>query len=136
MTAPVSPDTETPLLCPYCNQELDQVVVNPAGELIGCEECTEELGLAGEVMTLDEWNAPTLVEAALRHYALPNWRASKPALTETQRPRAHYWEVFAGSKRYFLKQFHSWYPDESIRYTHSILDHLVDQGAPAPRVIL
>src|SRR5579875_907918 len=133
MAAPT--DTETTLLCPYCNSELDQVVVKPAGELIGCEECAEELGLAGEVMTLDEWNAPGLVEAALNRYTLPEWRVSKPAITETQRPRAHYWEIFAGSKRYFLKQFHSWYPDESIRYSHSILAHLVDQGAPAPRVI-
>ncbi len=135
MTMPLSSETEAPLLCPYCGSELDQLVVNPAGELIGCEECSEELGLAGEVMTLDEWNAPNLVQAALEQYSLTEWRAGKPRLTETQRPRAHFWEVFVGNKRYFLKQFHSWYPVESIRYVHSILAHLVDQGLPAPRVI-
>lgn len=135
MNAALPPETEAPLVCPYCGETLDQLVVNPAGELIGCEECAEELALAGEVMTLDEWNAPTLVQSAMDQYALTDWRAAKPQLTETQRPRAHFWEVYVGNKHYFLKQFHSWYPVESIRYTHSILAHLVDQGLPAPRVI-
>ena len=47
MTAPLSPDAEAPLTCPHCHHALHELVVNPAGELIGCESCAEELGLAG-----------------------------------------------------------------------------------------
>jgi len=150
MTAPLSPNaanatnatntanataTESAFTCPYCGQALDLLVVNPAGELIGCEECAEELGLAGDAMTLDEWNAPVLVQSVLEQYSLGDWQVGKPAATDTQRPRAHYWEVTANGRRYFLKQFHSWYPQESIAYTHSILSHLLEQGLSVARVV-
>lgn len=133
---PASPTTPQPLACPICGRLLDEVlVVNPAGELIGCEDCAESLGLAGGILGLDEWNATETVHSVLCHYPLPESQFSKPVSTPTQRPRAHYWEVTAGSKRYFLKRFHDWYPVESIAYTHGILDHLLEEALPTPRVI-
>lgn len=136
MTAPMSRDTETPLTCPHCGRQLRSLVVNPAGELIGCEECAEGLGLAGESLTLEEWNAPALVKEALDRFELGNWRVAKPAASETQRPRAHYWEVVTEERRYFLKQFHDWFPPQSIAYAHSIHARLTEQGLPAPRSAL
>ncbi len=136
MPAPMSPTSPQRLLCPSCGRLLDDLlVVNPAGELIGCEDCAESLGLAGGTLTLDEWNATGIVEEILSHYALQEYKFGKPESTPTQRPRAHYWEVAAGNKRYFLKRFHDWYPTESIHYTHSILRHLFEEGVLAPRVI-
>lgn len=135
MTAPLSPDAEAPLTCSHCHSVLHELVVNPAGELIGCESCAEELGLAGEALSLDEWNATEQVAEALQHYPITNWQAAKPQPGETQGPRAHYWEVTANGKRYFLKQFHPWFPPESITYVHSIHQHVIDAGLPAPRVI-
>lgn len=135
MTAPLSPDAEAPLTCPHCHQVLHELIVNPAGELIGCESCAEELGLAGEALSLDEWNAMDHVAEALQRFPLTNWRASKPNASESQRPRAHYWEVFSGGKRYYLKQFHPWFPPESITYTHSIHQRVLEAGLPAPRVV-
>lgn len=136
MPAPKSPPTPQQLSCPSCGRPLnDLLVVNPAGELIGCEECAETLGLAGGTLTFDEWNSTSVVEGVLDHYPLRDWQFQKPAATPTQRPRAHYWEVTAGNKRYFLKRFHDWYPVESIYYTHSILAHLFEEGLPVPRVI-
>lgn len=136
MPAPLSPMTPPSLSCPSCGCVLDEVlVVNPAGELIGCEDCAENLGLAGGILTLEEWNARDTVEEILNNYPLQDWHISKPATTATQRPRAHYWEVVAGNKRYFLKRFHDWYPVDSIHYTHSILAHLFEEGLPVPRVI-
>jgi Ser/Thr protein kinase RdoA (MazF antagonist) len=41
----------------------------------------------------------------------------------------------AGSRRYFLKRFQDWYPTDSIRYTHSILAHLADEGLSVPHVV-
>lgn len=136
MTAPLSPDAEAPLTCPHCHLELRELVVNPAGELIGCESCAEELGLAGEALSLDEWRASDQVAEALARYPLTGWSVAKPATTETHRPRAHFWEVSVGTKRYFLKQFHPWFPVESITYTHSIHQHVVAEGLPAPRAVL
>jgi Ser/Thr protein kinase RdoA (MazF antagonist) len=137
MTAPLSWDVDTPLTCPHCGRQLSTLVVNPAGELIGCEECAEGLGLAGESLTLDEWNSAELVAEALDRFRLGERRVLKPAATETQRPRAHYWEVVAeDNRRYFLKQFHDWFPPESITYTHSIHTRLTEQGLPAPRAVL
>lgn len=136
MTAPLSRDIESPLACPHCGRQLSSLVVNPAGELIGCEECAEGLGLAGESLTLDEWNAPSLVTEALTRFELGSWRVTKPAATETQRPRAHFWQVETDGRRYFLKQFHEWFPAESITYAHSIHARLIEQGLPAPRAAL
>jgi Ser/Thr protein kinase RdoA (MazF antagonist) len=136
MPAPMSPITPQPLLCPTCGRLLDDLlVVNPAGELIGCEDCAAGLGLAGGTMTLDEWNATSTVEDVLGNYSLQDAQFHKPTSTPTQRPRAHYWEVLAGNKRYFLKRFHDWYPVESIDYTHSILAHLFEEGLPVSRVV-
>ena len=136
MPAPMSPISPQQLTCPSCGRLLDDLlVVNPAGELIGCEDCAESLGLAGGTLTLDEWNATDVVEEILSHYALQECQFSKPESTPTQRPRAHYWEVVAGNKRYFLKRFHDWYPVESIHHTHSILRHLFEEGVLVPRVI-
>lgn len=136
MTAPLSPDAEAPLTCPHCHHALHELVVNPAGELIGCESCAEELGLAGEALSLDEWYATDQVEEALERYPLSGWQIAKPAATETQRPRAHFWEVSSGPKRYYLKQFHPWFPPESITYVHSIHQRVIEEGLPAPRVVL
>jgi Ser/Thr protein kinase RdoA (MazF antagonist) len=137
MPSPMSPITPAPLSCPSCGCVLDDVlVVNPAGELIGCEDCAESLGLAGGILTLEDWNATATVEEILANYPLQDRHISKPATTATQRPRAHYWEVIASNKRYFLKRFHDWYPVESIHYTHSILTHLFEEGLPVPRVIV
>ncbi len=134
MTAPLR-DIDTPLTCPHCGRQLVSLVVNPAGELIGCEECAEGLGLAGESLTLDEWNATELVAEAMDRYAVGDWRATKPAATETQRPRAHYWEILTEDRRYFLKQFHGWFPPESITYVHSIHARLAERNLPVPRAV-
>lgn len=133
MTVPVPPNSDQPLVCPTCGRILDPLVVNPSGDLIGCESCAEEQDLAGVLLTLDEWEAPDAVGDVLSHYSLADWRVRKPLPSETQRPRAHYWEVQAGNKRYFVKRFHDWYPPESIRFTHSILAHLFEEGQPVPR---
>lgn len=135
MSASDSKQPEPPLLCPSCGRELAVLVVNPAGELIGCEACADEFGLAGDTMTADEWNAADTVHAVLERYDLADWRVGKPAPTETQHPRAHYWEIAAGNRRYFLKRFHDWYPAESIHYTHALLRHLDEQALPVPRCI-
>jgi Ser/Thr protein kinase RdoA (MazF antagonist) len=124
------------LRCPICNCPLEEVFVNPAGELIGCAACAEEAGLAGETVSLDEWYASELVEEALSHYALTDPQVGKPAATTTQRPRLHYWEVRAGNTRYFLKRFQDWYPTEAIRYIHSILRCLEENHLPSPRYVL
>src|SRR5690242_7560525 len=96
------------LHCPTCDRVLEEVIVNPAGEMIGCDSCAEEAGVAGESVSLEEWYAPELVAEALSHYALPDARAGKPRATATQRPRLHYWEVIAENRRYFLKRFQDW----------------------------
>lgn len=133
MSMPVSPAPEVPLYCPFCGRALDMLVVNPAGELIGCEECAGERGLAGEVMTIEEWNAADAVAEALAHFGLASAHAQKPAPTPAQQPRAHYWEVLAPNGRYFLKRFYSWYPAESIRYMHDVMGHLARDGQPVPQ---
>jgi Ser/Thr protein kinase RdoA (MazF antagonist) len=115
---------------------LEEVIVNPAGEMIGCDSCAEEAGVAGESVSLEEWYAPELVAEALSHYALPDARAGKPRATATQRPRLHYWEVIAENRRYFLKRFQDWYPTEAIRYIHSILRCLEENRLPTPRFVL
>jgi Ser/Thr protein kinase RdoA (MazF antagonist) len=124
------------LHCPSCDRTLEEVFVNPAGEMIGCDACAEGLGLAGENVSLEEWYAPELVAEALRHYALLDARTGKPEVTVSQRPRLHYWEVIAGGQRYFLKRFQDWYPTEAIRYIHSILRCLAEERLPAPRYVL
>jgi Ser/Thr protein kinase RdoA (MazF antagonist) len=124
------------LPCPICGRALEEVFVNPAGEMIGCNSCAEEAGLAGESVSLEEWYAPELVEEALSHYPLLDARAGKPAATATQRPRLHYWEARAGGQRYYLKRFQDWYPTEAIRYIHSILRCLEENHLPTPRPVL
>ncbi|WIG60270.1 MAG: hypothetical protein OJF49_003018 [Ktedonobacterales bacterium] len=126
------PSVEYPQTCPICGRVLDLLVVNPAGELIGCEECAAERELAGEVLTQDEFNAPTAVAEALAQFSLPTAKAYKPAPSATQQPRAHYWEVVDGSDRYYLKRFYSWYPTAGIRHMHSILAHLAAGPRPLP----
>jgi Ser/Thr protein kinase RdoA (MazF antagonist) len=132
MSAPESQNSDNPLLCPSCGRLLDVLVINPAGELIGCEDCADEFGLAGGTMSLEEWNATDAVRAVLDRYALQGVEIGKPAPTETQHPRAHYWEITAGARRYFLKRFHDWYPAEAITYVHSLLSHLADQALCVP----
>ena len=44
MSAPDSLNPETPVHLPSCGRLLEVLVVNPAGELIGCEECADEFG--------------------------------------------------------------------------------------------
>ncbi len=129
------PSFAAPLPCPSCGQVLELVVINPAGELLGCADCAEELGIAGDGLTLEEWNAAETVYDVLRRYPLQAPQAGKPAITPTQRPRLHYWEVAAGNRRYFLKRFQDWYPSASIRYVHSLLAHLSDEGLPVPRSV-
>jgi Ser/Thr protein kinase RdoA (MazF antagonist) len=134
MNAPEEPlNPESALTCPSCGRALDVLVINPAGELIGCEDCADEFGLAGGTMSPEEWNATDAVNAVLHEYALPDRNVGKPVPTPTQHPRAHYWEVTCAGRRYFLKRFHEWYPAASIRYTHSILTHLAAQSLPVPR---
>lgn len=136
MTALVSNDADGRfVVCPQCGRPLQELVVNPAGALIGCEACAEEQGLPGETLSLDEWFADDLVAAALERFPLSSWQVTKPAATETQRPRAHFWEVTSGGRQYVLKQFHPWFPPESITYTQSIHHHLVEEGLPAPRAV-
>ena len=127
-----TPNFATPLSCPTCGHELDSVVINPAGELLGCVACAEESGVAGDELTLDEWNAAETVYDVLSHYLLQDPRAGKSTHCE---PRLHCWEVAAGNRRYFLKRFQDWYPTESIRYTHSILAHLANEDLSVPRVV-
>lgn len=127
---------ENTLHCPTCDRLLEEIVVNPAGEMIGCDSCTEAAGVAGESVSLEEWFAPELVEEALSRYALTNPQVGKPEATETQRPRLHYWEVVAGGQRYFLKRFQDWYPTGAIRYVHSILRCLQEERLPTPRYVL
>ncbi len=133
MSAPESLDPETPVYCPSCGRLLDVLIVDPAGELIGCEDCADAFGLAGGTMSLEDWNGTDAVNDVLHCFTLADWKVGKPAPTATQHPRAHYWEVTSADKRYFLKRFHEWYPSASIRYTHSILLHLVGQSVPVPR---
>jgi Ser/Thr protein kinase RdoA (MazF antagonist) len=127
------PSFAEPLSCPSCGRIIELVAINPAGELLGCTDCAEALGIAGDALTADEWNAAETVYEVLARYPLPSPRAGKPAIGATQRPRLHYWEVVAGNRRYFLKRFQDWYPTASIRYIHSILAHLADEGLPVPR---
>jgi Ser/Thr protein kinase RdoA (MazF antagonist) len=129
------PSFSTPLHCPSCDQQLDHVVINPAGELLGCVGCAEGLGIEGEALTLEEWNAAEIVHDVLSRYALAAPQPGKPSPCDGQRPRLHYWEVVAGNRRYYLKRFQDWYPTGSIRYVHSILAHLAEQGLAAPRVV-
>jgi Ser/Thr protein kinase RdoA (MazF antagonist) len=124
------------LRCPTCDRALEEVFVNPAGEMIGCRPCAEKSSLAGDSVSLEEWYAPELVEEALSHYTLTDPQAGKPAATATQRPRLHYWEVRAEGRRYFLKRFQDWYPTEAIRYIHSILRCLEESHLPTPRAVL
>ena len=82
MPAPMSPATPQQMPCPSCGRLLDDLlVVNPAGELIGCEDCAEILGLAGGTLTLDEWNATPIVEEILSRYPLQDAHFSKPIST-------------------------------------------------------
>jgi Ser/Thr protein kinase RdoA (MazF antagonist) len=136
MNSPLPPDLETPLTCPHCGRQLSDIVVNPAGELIGCDECAGGQGLAGESLTLEEWYATGAVTDALRNYAIGPYKVAKPSATESQRPRAHYWEVITESGRYFLKLFHGWFPAASITYVHSLHSRLNERGLLAPRAVL
>ncbi len=133
MSVPVSSDADIPVFCPYCGKELDFLVINPAGELIGCEDCAVERGLAGDVISFEEWNATGALSDVLAHFGLANWTVRKPIPGSGQQPRAHYWEVLSGGSRFFLKRFYSWYPPESIRYMHSVMGHLAARGLPVPQ---
>lgn len=138
MIAPVPPvpgTPERPLLCPSCGRVLEAVMVNPAGELLGCETCADGMDVASEPMTLEEWNSDGLVREVLAQYPLDAPTFGKPDVTPTLRPRAHYWEVQAGGRHYFLKRFHDWYPAASIRHMHSILECVRDAGLPVARAV-
>ncbi len=123
------------LLCQYCGRdlgELGEYFVNPAGELVGCENCADLRGLAGEVIPQDEWNTPAVVAEVLEQFGVTGAEVRKPAPTPTQQPRTHYWEVVAPSGRYFLRRFYSWYPTSAIRYMHSVTAHLMRSGVSIP----
>jgi Ser/Thr protein kinase RdoA (MazF antagonist) len=137
MSAPVPHDPESQRRsqlqeCPLCGRMLDVVVVNPAGELIGCEDCARKGAYVGEVLSADEWFAPAAVAEALGQYGITSFSVGKPAPTAAQRPRAHYWEVVAGPHHYFLKRFYDWYPSAAIRHLHSVLSHLAAPPMPLP----
>ncbi|HEY7976083.1 MAG TPA: phosphotransferase [Ktedonobacterales bacterium] len=141
MSVPVSSsrnseNVESQVYCPLCGQALETLVVNPTGELIGCEDCAEERGLAGDLMTVEEWNSPTVLPAVLDAFAIADWQARKPEATASEQPRAHYWEVLAGGARYFLKRFYPWYPSDAIRYVHSVMTQLARQGVSVPQPVL
>jgi len=137
MSVPVTSNAElpvpAPLYCPFCGRVLMLVVVNPAGELIGCEECAEDRGLAGDVLTIEEWNGPAALDDVLANFGLSGWTARKPQATAAEQPRAHYWEVLAGTSRYFLKRFYPWYPSSAIQYMHSVLAHLGAHQVTVPQ---
>src|SRR5262249_17239971 len=139
MSVPVSPNAESPvpapLYCPFCGRVLTLVVVNPAGELIGCEECAEDRGLAGDVLTIEEWNGPAERADVPAAFGWGGGPGRKPQPTAAEQPRAHYWEVLAGTSRYFLKRFYPWYPSSAIRHMHSMLAHLGAQQVPVPHWI-
>jgi Ser/Thr protein kinase RdoA (MazF antagonist) len=118
--------------CPLCGRPLEVLVVNPAGELIGCEDCAEERGLAGEVLTYEEWSASAAVAEALAQFDLAGAIGRKPVAQGGQQPRAHYWEVVHETQRYYLKRFYSWYPVGAIRHMHSVLSHLASGDRPLP----
>ncbi len=128
------------LLCQYCGRdlrELGEYFVNPAGELVGCESCADQRGLAGEVLPQDEWNTPAVVGDVLEQFGVTSAEVHKPAPTPTQQPRTHYWEVLAPSGRYFLRRFYSWYPTSAIRHMHSVTSHLLraSSAVPAPQYV-
>ena len=138
MSVPVPQDSEhrgvsvLTQVCPLCGREVEAVVVNPAGELIGCEDCARKGVHLGETLTLEEWLAPEAVTEALRQYGITEYSAAKPSGTPTQQPRAHYWEIVAGPQRYFLKRFYDWYPTSAIQHVHSLLRHLAAPPNPLP----
>jgi Ser/Thr protein kinase RdoA (MazF antagonist) len=119
-------------VCPLCGREAEAVVVNPAGELIGCEECAQRGAVPGETLTLDEWLAPAAVAEALGQYGITTYSVAKPAPAPGQPPRAHYWEIVAGPQHYFLKRFYDWYPVAAIQHLHSVLNHLAAPPNPLP----
>jgi Ser/Thr protein kinase RdoA (MazF antagonist) len=114
---------------------LDAFFVNPAGELIGCESCADLRGLAGELLTPEEWNASAVLPQVLRQFGITNAEVRKPSPTPTQQPRTHYWEVLAPGGRYFLRRFYSWYPASAIVYMHSVTARLALYNIPAPQYV-
>lgn len=135
MSVQMMSEEENPLCCVFCGRTLDMLVVNPAGELIGCEECVAERGLAGEVLTIQEWNSPAALGEVLDCFGIHDGVARKPLPSATQQPRAHYWEVLSGNNRYFLKRFYKWYPATAIRHMHSVMAHIAKQRLPVPQWI-
>lgn len=132
MSMPVLPKVPEPLVCPLCERSLTVLVVNPAGELIGCEECARARGLEHDTLTIQEWYAVDVVEEVLRQYGLSG-RIGKPDATSTMPPRAHYWEITTPTGRYFLKRFANWYSPDAICHMHSVISHLAASGVPVPR---
>src|SRR5258708_566108 len=126
---------ESTVRCQFCGRVLDTFFVNPAGELIGCESCADLRGLAGELLTLEEWNAPAALPQVLRQFGIGDAEVRKPSPIPTQQPRTHYWEVLAPGGRYFLRRFYSWYPASAIRYMHSVTARLALYNIPAPQYI-
>jgi Ser/Thr protein kinase RdoA (MazF antagonist) len=118
------------LRCQFCGCELDEYFVNPAGELVGCESCAEQRGLAGEVLPQEEWNTPAVVAEVLEQFGVADAEVRKPTPTPTQQPRTHYFEVLAPDGHYYLRRFYSWYPTTAIRYMHSVAEHLL-RSVPA-----
>src|SRR5262249_37713026 len=80
-----------------------------------------------------EWNGPAELADVLAAFGLSGWTARKPQPSTAEQPRAHYWEVLAGTSRYFLKRFYPWYPNSAIRYMHSVLVNLGRQQVPVPQ---
>src|SRR5690242_5267403 len=67
------------LHCQFCGRALDdELFVNPAGELIGCPDCADARGLAGEALTLDEWNTPASFADVLAQYGIAGAEVAKP----------------------------------------------------------
>lgn len=118
--------------CPLCGRGCARLAVTAAGELVSCEECATERMLGAQLrsLSLDEWNAPEAVRAALERYGLADAHANKTAQTGGSQPRAHIWEIEAGGRRLILKRYHAWLDEDAVRYEHSVLAHLAEQRFP------
>lgn len=125
-----------PLRCQFCGRELDdELFVNPAGELIGCLDCADARGLAGEAISLEEWSSPASFADILEQYGIAGAEVAKPAPTATQQPRTHYWTVLSERGRFFLRRFYSWYRPANIRYMHSVMRRLAMHNLPVPEIV-
>ncbi|HEY7781684.1 MAG TPA: phosphotransferase [Ktedonobacterales bacterium] len=135
MSAKPPLEPTTPLQCPYCSRELDEVVVSAAGELLGCVDCVTQRGLAGRVLTRAEWLDEAGVRGALERYGLTEYVAAKPPQSAVRQPRAHEWVIRTEGGRFALKRFPAEMPRESVHYQHGVLDHLIRQRLPVAQPV-